>query len=422
MRTRKSRKATKYSLPDYGLGSDGEAEQDTSQAQSPAADVEGEDEEFTIGPIDPALEDDEEFEDVPDDQASDDGVDGTRRSGLDRKSKPPPKRKAKHALATDDPTNLVAYPTDSRLTSTRLYHGIFQKLLRAYFYEDFYGPGEEAVAAAIRLFRRWATHEILPSKLLDENLCCIPTPWVADDFESVQTVTVRDWLQRYREATSQGFAGEQHILHVPEDTAQPYLIPSERHLTMLTSLADTDKQHPFSLHRPMPLHEIDASVGDENEDQDATSDGWIFDVGGLILSLAWAPMAGRQAQVLAVAISPFVDQDLDALQAAVTPADYQQHHGLVQLWSLEEVQPGDGPTEPLDHQPRLACTLLLEWGRAKKLLWCPAASSTLDDHIGLLGVMCAGGMVHIIRIDKTMLDGNNTYRRYTRPVSLMIYR
>lgn len=410
MRPRKSRRATKYTVPDYGLDSDGEAEQDESHAQSPVADVEDEDEEFTVGPIDPALEDDEEFEDGLDDQASDDGEGGTRRSGRGRQPKAPPKRKTKHASATEDPTNLVAYPTDSRLTSTRLYHGIFQKLLRAYFYEDYYGPGEEAVAASIALFRRWATHEILPSKLLDENVCCVPTPWVADDFESVQTVTVRDWLQRYREAASQGLTGEQHIRHVPEDVARPYLIPSERHLTMLTSLADTDKQYSLPLHRPTPLNEIDASVGDGNED--ATSDGWVFDVGGLILSLAWAPMAGRQTQVLAVAVSPFIDQDLDALQAADTQADYQQHHGLVQLWSLEQVNPGDGPTEPSNHQPRLACTLLLDWGRAKKLLWCPAASSTHDDNIGLLGVMCEGGMVHIICIDKTMLDGNNTYCMY----------
>lgn len=294
-----------------------------------------------------------------------------------------------------DPTTLTPYPVDSRLTSTRVYHGIFQKLLRTYFYEDYYGPDPDATAAAVDLFRRWIPFDVLPARALGGEGSSVPSPWIPEGFEAAQSVRMSRWYRQQHEAVERGLTEGSHTEVVSREVAAPYTMRPGRDITLLMG----SHQQALPLHQPVAFDE----TGSVLDGSDAA--GWVFDVGGLVLSVAWAPRPPEAAQILALAVSPFADQDFDAFREDNTPAEDHYHRGSVQIWSLLDTTP----------TPRLRRTLLFPWGRAKKLLWCPAAPSD-GDHVGLLAMMCADGLVHVVDIHD-MADADDDHG--TSPIPLL---
>ncbi|KAH6676872.1 hypothetical protein F5X68DRAFT_157293 [Plectosphaerella plurivora] len=323
-------------------------------------------------------------------------------SGARRQSKPV-------AFNAQDPTALTRYPVDSRLTSTRVYHGIFQKLLRTYFYEDYYGPDPGATAAAVEIFRRWIPFDVLPSKNLGEEGSSVPSPWVPEGFETSQTVQMSRWYSRYEEAIRKGtVAGPQTEL-VSKDTASQYTMSPSRGLLLLMGTGDSQKQHLLSPNVPITFSDSGSQPEDNTEPQKVT--GWIFDVGGLVLSVAWAPRPKAATQVIALAVSPFADQDFDAFQDE-SSAEHQYHHGIIQIWISPDDSSGSGAVS----SPRLWRTLLFNWGRVKKLLWCPAAPLATDNHVGLLAFLCGDGLVHVAAVAGDLTTHKETHEMIHHPV------
>ena len=405
MRTRKTNSSKQYAAPDYGLESDGEDQNDIPEDNS------DEEAAYSDEGAEEGAEDEEEIDDAPDKNVIGERPVPNVKGEVAVISRPRPaqRRHLKDTSVMKDATDLIPYPTDSRLTSTRLYHGMFQKLLRTYFYDDYYGPGDDAVATAVEIFRRWATYEILPSKLLDEDKCPFPTPWVAENFESLQASTLRHWHRRYFEAASDGAAVAQELQSFSGDEARPYLVDSVRDLAVLLGTSSSGQPQIFLRHHPVALNSTGEEMSMPQGEPGSTLNGWMFDVGGLVACLAWAPRAERQVQVLALAVHPFTDQDLDAFESAGVSPTNQLQKGIVQLWIMRGRGETDAPCEPSCEPPRLACTLLLDCGRVKRLLWCPASPSVEDDCVGLLGMLGADGVVHVVRVDERMLDGSHTF-------------
>ncbi|KAM0330197.1 hypothetical protein ACHAQA_004371 [Verticillium albo-atrum] len=398
MRTRKSNKSKRYSeVPDYGLDDD----VNETPAQSTPRN-ESDDDNFVVDAGNAPAEDDDFI--APDDSdagmkdesfmilGSDDDDDGPgnvhrkKRSYHSRRKLPPG-----HDATTMDP-----YPQESRFTQTRMHHGIFSSWIRTAFWDDFYGPDPYAASQAADMFRKWAPYEVLPCKLVDEDWALQPTPWVRDGFEDIEAAIAREWYQRVREKPE-----GQTVRAINELEAAPYLGAVGGKLKILGGAYPDQQQHSLDLEKAVTVssdglpYSADAMDTDNAEDKPA---GWMFDVGGLVLAMSWLPRARSSTQILALAISPFTDQDYDWQQEQDAVND-EADRGRIQLWECKGEKAEDGVMYPSREPPRLLQTLCFDWGRAKTIHWCPVPSA-VDGHLGLLAVLCNDRQVHVLDIEE----------------------
>ncbi|ROT41266.1 hypothetical protein SODALDRAFT_291873 [Sodiomyces alkalinus F11] len=333
----------------------------------------------------------------------------------------------------NDANALAQYPHSARLTQTRWYHGVLGGWIRICFCEDFYGPDKGAVAAAEAMVSRWRHYEVLPSKLLDQDKCPQPTPWVADDFEWTQALAQRDWFCRFwdhlrREGKGQTARG------LSADEASPYLVRPVAELRVLmgphTSHA-SQREFTFSYHQSITLGHDGlpfGASGDASSDANGGANrsggqpaGWMFDVGGIVTFMAWAPRAKSITQILALAAIPHTDQDVDAREAAAhTPSNEEQKRGIVQLWEFQGFQGDNGVMYPSKEPPRLVQTLCFDWGRVKKVEWCPVPS-VVDHHLGVLAVLSGDGQVHVLSVEEPGEDELSAYEKIDKPLVSLGY-
>ncbi|KAL2758935.1 hypothetical protein ACRALDRAFT_1080555 [Sodiomyces alcalophilus JCM 7366] len=341
-----------------------------------------------------------------------------RRKGRRPASQKAPSRQTKKQPPSADPNALAQYPPSARLTQTRWYYGVLSGWIRTCFCEDFYGPDKGAVAAAERMVSRWRNYEVLPSKLLDQDRCPEPTPWVADGFELAQAVAQGDWFRRFRDHLRREGKG-QTGRGLSEDEAGPYLVRPIADLNVLIGpyiSHVSQKEFTFTHHQSITLGQ-DGLPFDNGSGEAARSGekpaGWMFDVGGIVTSMAWAPRTKSITQILALAVVPHTDQDFDAREAAKhTPSSEEQKRGIVQLWAFHGLQADNGVMYPSKEPPRLAQALCFDWGRVKKVEWCPVPS-IVDGHLGVLAVLSGDGHVHVLSIDEPdpERDGPSLYGR-----------
>jgi transcription factor C subunit 6 len=201
-----------------------------------------------------------------------------------------------------------------------------------------------------------------------------------------------------------------HTELVGKETASQYTINPNREILLLVGTGNSQRQHKLSLQVPVTLSDSETQSDDETIPEKVS--GWMFDVGGVVLSVSWAPRPQATIQIIAMAVSPFADQDFDAFQDEST-TEHPYHHGTVQIWTSPSDPNGNGVAS----SPRLWRTLLFNWGRVKKLLWCPVAPVDRDDLLGLLAVMCADGLVHVTAIAGDLDSQAETFGKSIRPRS-----
>ncbi|KAM0506048.1 hypothetical protein ACHAPB_003177 [Verticillium nonalfalfae] len=339
MRTRKSNRSKRYSEAiDYGLDDD----EDTNRTPTRRAAREASDDDNFVVDAGAAPAEDDDFiapdesdVDIKDDSFlvvdSDEDANGTgnvnrkKRSYHNRRKLPPG-----HDANAMDP-----YPQESRFTQTRMHHGIFSSWIRTAFWDDFYGPDPHAAAQAADMFRKWAPYEVLPCKLLDEEWALQPTPWVRDDFEALEAAIAREWYERVRK--------EHHgQVQRPLDEleATPYLSSTDGALKILSGPYPDQQQCSLGLNETTVLSSDGLPYGSDTMETDKAVDkpaGWMFDVGGLVLGMSWLPRATTTTQILALAVSPFTDQDYDWQQEQDYVND-EMERGRIQLWEFKGEQ------------------------------------------------------------------------------------
>ena len=140
-------------------------------------------------------------------------------------------------------------------------------------------------------------------------------------------------------------------------------------------------------------------------------EGWLFDVGCKVQSLAWAPNCNGTEQYLAVACSSTSSQretveiDNPHLSAMIASPPYPSN---IQLWRFSAS--GDDNqvlTLNMHKQPKLCRVLCIDWGNPRQIEWCPAmhdkskAHSAIVDngeYVGLLATTWSDGVVRVLDI------------------------
>ncbi|PSS05128.1 hypothetical protein BD289DRAFT_358216 [Coniella lustricola] len=286
---------------------------------------------------------------------------------------------------------IVKYPTDTR--DTRLYEGPLRDWLRGLgLLKILYGPDPDHVQIAWGMLKKWFNHQILPNRGPGES-GVMESPWLAEDYEDKQRHWSRSWYDRYRAARSRTqrlrkIRSEHIALFQPAMTELACLIgPFDRQQQLRTQYGIAQAT--------LETGELwqAAEAAPEASSSRSSPKGWVLDAGGIPLAMEWAPLAGHAEQFLAVATIPFSDQDpKDADSIEPDPEEFKK--GTLQVWSL-----------PLHReegiQAHLVQALSFDWGRPKRLQWCPVPLPD-DSKLGLLAVLCGDGQVRILEVSKPL--------------------
>lgn len=402
MRTRKANKGQRKSYAaTFRIGSD-DSEEELQDARDQDADVDfGADEGQEAS-------DEEEMDDAPEDEIVDDGT-------VLEQAEVPQKRNAE-ALETDGdsddsdesddassdgvPTRkgrklskrahiheVAAYP--SNLQATRVYDGPLKQQPRGpQLLNLLYGPDPDHIKVFRGMLRKWFDHQVLPSALVGEG-GVMASPWLAEDFEEKQKYWSRMWHDRYRGATLQ------RLRKIRPDHVDMFKPPMD---DLICFVGHPDHQKQTRTHYGVVqsvaengqlLDTVDAGSNEVSRTRD-----WLLDTGGIPLSIGWAPSTGHKDQYLAICSVPFSDQDAKDGSSPDDPEEKKK--GNVQIWSNPCHKVAGG-------EPRLLHFISFDWGRPKRLQWCPVPPPD-DLNVGLLAILAADGLVRVIEVPKASSD------------------
>lgn len=411
MRTRKANKSKRFSFADtYGIesdeGSDGPAEvEDADEDDDVDFDVTkdadegqgGSDEDDDDDEPDGAVEDEEPLgegeepeavdgDDIVPVESEDDGGDDTARKrqnrvprGRGRWKKNLPKRATVHGVPP--------YPIDLR--KTRVYDGPLKRWTRSHqLLTMLYGPGEARIAVARGMFRKWFANQVLPGKTHTGRGGVMQSPWLAEDYELKQKQWARSWYEKCRSAKQ-----VQRSHKIRPDHVEMFK-PASDSLICFVGPFNNQTQVRSSYGFGQPVSETgqtQAAIDPSLQDGATPASGWLLDTGGLPLGIGWAPVTGRQEQYLAVCTVPPSDQEL-RLSRVPEEDPEEKKRGSIQIWSIPCHKDGGGYASLVHH-------LWFDWGRPKRLQWCPVPSPD-DSKVGLLAVLCNDGQVRVVEIAK----------------------
>ncbi|OHE98197.1 hypothetical protein CORC01_06565 [Colletotrichum orchidophilum] len=391
VRTRPRNKTKRVAIIDYG--SDGEPPEEGHD--------DPEDENFEAPPPDP--EDDED--DRMDVDGGDDDFEAEDPSNLAVDCRP--RRRGDDDDDDDDerpaytssagirkrPADMAAldtYHADGR--PTRYYTGELKRGQRIQVLDFFYGPEEEAVGVASWLLNRWAGYAVLPSKLPDGPAHPVPSPWLGAGFYEDQERAAKGWFERLKgsRGVSEGERG------MSAEEAEGYRLNPGGHLVTVIGPYQDQQEVEIPPYDSIVLGEMGQRLTQGAGDEEKSA-GWMFDASGIVIGIDWVPRTEGESQVLSLAVVPHTDQQLGFEEA------YDEKKGVVQLWELRGQKDGDGITRPLGRPACLARTICVDWGRVKRLKWCPV-SFREDGALGLLAILCGDGQVHVVSV-KDIGDG-----------------
>ncbi|KAK4096000.1 hypothetical protein N658DRAFT_511580 [Parathielavia hyrcaniae] len=294
---------------------------------------------------------------------------------------------------------------------TRVYAGPLRRYARYSALRDaMYGPEYDRIKVVWDLEIRWADFPVLPPRLPPEDPHgVVPSPWLAPGFEKAQKARASLWYSDYQTTSSE--VQQSHAL-APED-GQQFIPQAEGDIVTLVGPWDRQKQFTLRQDGSLPLSPMGLPVNDP-EASDNTPSGWMLDVGGIPLAMSWAPLARQDIQVLAVATVPFSDQTAGSGDKANTD-EAAQSTGCIQLWEfVPERRPGQ-LAAPSTRPPRLLGASCFDWGRPKRLEFCPIP----QDHLGLYGilaVLCGDGKARVIEVWKANEADGPFYEWIDSPV------
>ncbi|KAK1542133.1 hypothetical protein CPAR01_05520 [Colletotrichum paranaense] len=383
VRTRPRNKTKRVAIIDYG--SDGEPPEEAHD--------DPEDENFEAPPPDPEDDDEDDRMDVDggdDDFEAEDPSnlaidDGSRRRGNDSdEERPAYTSSAGIKKRPTDMTALDTYHADGR--PTRYYTGELKRGQRIQVLDFFYGPEAEAVGVASWLLNRWAGYAVLPSKLHDGPAHPVPSPWLGEGFNEDQQRAAKGWFERLK--GTKGIVEAEREMGAIE--AEGYRLNPGGHLVTVIGPYQNQQEVEIPPYDSVVLGEMGQVLTKDAGDEQKSS-GWMFDVGGMVIGMEWAPRTEGESQILSLAVVPPTDHQMGLEDA------YNEKKGIVQLWELRGQKDGDGVSRPAARPARLARTLCVDWGRVKRLKWCPVPFRE-DGSLGLLALLCGDGQVHVVSV------------------------
>lgn len=413
MRTRDSNKTRSFRpINDY-------PELDFSDEDADGAD---EDPDVAFVQDDADASHDEQDEDAPELILSSDGeVDDISKANHQRRSSTKTKRQInqnqpQENKSTRSPGEVQPYPTDPAAKWTRSYVGPVQRWHRLpelgqYWFGDRDG-WEDITNGFLSL---WFRYEMLPPKLTStEQLRIAGNPWMPEGFYENQEVRLNEWYEKYISKSER----HQRSTAIPKTTALRWYLPlAERGLVALLGPHDRQREHNFSPGDSVVLSRLGDPIQDDTNTE--SCGGSLFDVGGMVLSMAWAPRKGDGDQLLAMTVIPFADQAYyDAPDKA--PRESTLKQGNIQIWNIGASRSSRGDMCITSSAPKLVSALCFEWGRALRLQWCPVAL-TVAGKTGLLAVLCGDGEVRVLEVDHPASKGKEGTSTFGKCRSALVH-
>jgi transcription factor C subunit 6 len=290
--------------------------------------------------------------------------------------------------------------------ATRAYEGPLRKQRQAPVIIDFmFGPEESHVDVAIHMLDRFYLDDVTPSPPVNETSGPIPSPWLVSGFEETQKENWIRWYQRYLEGL--GGSTRQHWPPVDEEV-QLYLPGAEGDLAMMYGPYGDQLETMFRKNKfeSITLASYDMPPTDKNP-----ATGWVIETSGIVLSLAWAPLPSTGEQVLGVCVVPFSDQEHPKMAEGKSHKESRKH-GIIQLWRFPSVSGEFGVSKPATEKPTMFRALCFDWGRARRVKWCPVPS-THEGLLGLLAVLTGDGVVRVLEVSPPRPDEVTNFSKHS---------
>ncbi|KAK3687601.1 hypothetical protein B0T22DRAFT_132829 [Podospora appendiculata] len=296
--------------------------------------------------------------------------------------------------------DIPQYPLETRIV-TRVYAGPLRRYARYSALRDaMYGPEYQRIKIIWDLEMRWANFPVLPPRFPPQHAKgVVASPWLAPGFEQDQDRRALHWYDDY--AVNSSAVQSSHFL--PPKAGQRLIPRAGGDLVTFVGPYDAQKEVRLAQGCSASLSTTGLPINDPDVGDAAADDppaGWMLDIGGLPLAMGWAPSASRDVQVLAIAAVPFADQELGRPDDPKTTPEADSA-GSVQLWEFaaDADQKAAGLAVPSACPPRLLHTVCFNWGRPKRLQWCPVPFSSADIY-GMLAVLCGDGKARVIEVRK----------------------
>jgi transcription factor C subunit 6 len=374
-------------VPEDQSKDDGDFEAPSEDA--PQADEEDDDDD-NVDDAEPTSDE----EDAPDHG----GADGGAGEAKDHSSRPSKRQRNPGAGMIQSRKNfhdIPHYPLETRIV-TRVYAGPLRRYARYSALRDtMYGPEYDRIKVIWDLETRWADFPVLPPRMPpSDHQGIIRSPWLPRAFEVIQEKRVFSWCQDHRIGSP--FA--QQPQQLPPPLGQELVPTAEGDIITLVGPWDKQKEVRLSQGNSFSVSPSGLPV-DDPDCSDRTPSGWTFDVGGIPLAISWAPTL-HSVQVLAVATVPFSDQK-PASKDGPKVEEAEQTTGCIQLWGfLPHRRPGE-LAFPSAEPPRLLGTKCFDWGRPKRLEFCPVPMDVYGLH-GMLAVLSGDGKARVIDVKNNL--------------------
>lgn len=319
---------------------------------------------------------------TPDD--SDDSDEDSRDKTPTRKGRKLPKRAHVHEVPT--------YPSD--LQGARIYDGALKSQFRGpQMFNLLYGPDPAHIKVFEGMLAKWFDLQVLPAGRVG-NEGVMSSPWLSENFEEKSRHWSKIWLDRSRAAKLQ------RLQKIRPDHVDMFK-PQMNQLICMVGRPKLQKQirtrygfcQCVADNGQLLLHTAGSAPGPATVPK-----GWLLDTGGIPLALGWAPSTGYKEQFIAVCSVPFSDQEP---KTGASPDDdpEEKKRGSVQIWSVPCHKTDGGNAV-------LVQSLSFDWGRPKRLQWCPVPSAD-ETSIGLVAILPADGLVRIIEVPKATSGQEN---------------
>lgn len=338
-------------------------------------------------------------------QQSDFEVQNGKRSASGRK-------RNKRSWAPDGPLGEVQpYPTDTAQKWTRTYVGPVKRWTRLSYLIDYWFGDKEYRKYIFNYFLNiWWDFDLLPPKLPygSQQSDMARNSWMPDGFIQDQEDKFHRWYQKHLSTRSVS----QPSIPIDEDKAFGWFLPRAAG-EMSILLGHVTNQKEYYLKQGESISFLDSGLPAEDEESyEPQNGGWLLDVGGIVLSMGWAPMKGQVDQLLAMAVIPYSDQAYykDPNDA---PNASELREGSIQVWKFEADKDSKGVLRPARSPPKLSYAACFYWGRVTRMQWCPVSlPSKSQPH--LLAILSGDGNLRVIEIKQNMgNDGNGTFGNRT---------
>ncbi|KAM5354492.1 hypothetical protein ACJ41O_001139 [Fusarium nematophilum] len=386
MRTRKSNRTKRYTVEKYDF--EGSSDEEILRRTVNAED----DENFDVTAAAEESAEEEEEELALEQEALESDASVSEPDGI-------PDRFARQRIKPIRPFNVraagltgyldVEPVADGRIV--RSYWGPYDRGVKGrQLIEAWYGRHEDGIKMVQSMLDRWMDWTVLPPKARGEEGQKDRGVWSPSFFER-EAYNAEHWYERVRESLPEADAR----LRLTEEEAQPYRFQRGT-MPVLIGPAESQQEINFEPGDAYPLAQTGLPINQEESGTRAT--GWMFDTGGIVTGMDWAPLHSVNApQLLALCVIPHSDQEhYDYEQESMKP-DFQKY-GVVQLWEFVGERQEDGFARPSARRPTLRKTICLDHGRARRVRWSPAC--------GFLAVLCDDGNVYVVEAGD---DGEGDY-------------